>query len=596
MSNPVLGVSASANYTESGAGTTLSSSTTLTDPGITTLVSATLHISAGTFAGDGDVLAGSVVGTSIAMSYDSASETLTLSGVDTLAHYQQVFNGITFASTSHNPTNFSANPARTIDWVVNDGTTTSATQHETVNIATINDAPVLSNVASQAFYGEHAAMVPLSPGTLISDVDNLNLASATVRVSGGTFAGDGDVLAANIAGTSIAASYNSATETLTLTGGDTPAHYQQVLESVTFQSLSNNPGNSGLNTTRTIDWTVDDGSASSSSSTTLHTTLTIGPITVHNDFNGDALSDVLWRSNSGEVVDWTMNGAAISASQDVAASPNSSWSVAGIGNFNGDRDADILWRNTSGEVAVWLMNGSAISASGDAKSGGVAATPDASWSVVGVGDLDGNGNDDVVWRNTSGEVAAWFMNGSTISSSNDITSGGVAVKPDASWSAAGVGDFSGDGKRDILWRNTSGEVAIWSMNGAAINSSADATSGGGAIKPDASWSIAGVGDFNGDGRSDVLWRNSTGALVEWLMNGNTILSSQAIGVSPDSSWNIVEISDFNGDGRSDILWRQSGTGLVSNWAMNGGTISSSQTLGATPDSTWQTQNKPADYG
>ena len=69
-----------------------------------------------------------------------------------------------------------------------------------------------------------------------------------MTITGGTFAGDGDVLAANTAGTSITASYNSTTETLTLTGSDTLAHYQPVLDSVTFSSTSDNPTNFGSDT------------------------------------------------------------------------------------------------------------------------------------------------------------------------------------------------------------------------------------------------------------------------------------------------------------------------------------------------------------
>ena len=63
-----------------------------------------------------------------------------------------------------------------------------------------------------------------------------------MHVSAGSFAGD--VLAADITGTSISASWNAANETLFLSGSDTLAHYQQVLRTVTFSSSSDNPTDS----------------------------------------------------------------------------------------------------------------------------------------------------------------------------------------------------------------------------------------------------------------------------------------------------------------------------------------------------------------
>ena len=80
------------------------------------------------------------------------------------------------------------------------------------------------------------------------------------------------VLTASTVGTRITASYNAATETLALSGADTLAHYQQVLDSLTFNSTSLNPTNFGANTTRTVTWTLNDGSGSNSLSTAQFTT------------------------------------------------------------------------------------------------------------------------------------------------------------------------------------------------------------------------------------------------------------------------------------------------------------------------------------
>ncbi len=138
----------------------------------------------------------------------------------------------------------------------------------------VNTPPTLSSVAaSVAFPG--GKQVTLSPNLTVSDPDNRYLASATVTISGGTFNKDGDVLAANTTGTNITASYDSATETLMLTGSDVLAHYQQVLDSVTFTSTSSNPTHYGSNPTRTVTWVVNDGMTSNNVSTAATTTVNI---------------------------------------------------------------------------------------------------------------------------------------------------------------------------------------------------------------------------------------------------------------------------------------------------------------------------------
>jgi len=81
------------------------------------------------------------------------------------------------------------------------------------------------------------------------------------------------------------------------------------------------------------------------------------------------------------------------------------------------------------------------------------------WSVVGTGDFNGDGNSDILWRDTSGNTAIWFMNGASVASTGGL--GNIST----AWSVAQTGDYNGDGKSDILWRDTSGNTAIWFMNG-----------------------------------------------------------------------------------------------------------------------------------
>ena len=78
--------------------------------------------------------------------------------------------------------------------------------------------------------------------------------------------------------------------------------------------------------------------------------------------------------------------------------------------------------------------------------------------------FDGDGKSDIVWRNTSGEAGVWFMNGAMVSSTPSF-----GVVPN-SWSIVGQRDFDGDGKADLLWRNANGDIGIWFMIGASVTS------------------------------------------------------------------------------------------------------------------------------
>src|SRR5262249_2645466 len=227
---PTLTGTADVTYTENTAAVTLAGAASVSDPDNQNVQNATVAITSGAFAGDGDQLSANVGGTNINSSYNAATEKLTLTGSDTLAHYQQVLDTLTFVSTSDNPDNFGSNPTRTVVWTLNDGSASNAitTATTTIDIAAINDFPTLTNVATTAQFTENGAALTLSGAATVSDPDNQTLVGATVAITSGTFAGDGDVLAANTAGTNITALYDPNFEILFLSGSDTLAHYQQV--------------------------------------------------------------------------------------------------------------------------------------------------------------------------------------------------------------------------------------------------------------------------------------------------------------------------------------------------------------------------------
>ena len=123
-----------------------------------------------------------------------------------------------------------------------------------------------------------------------------------------------------------------------------------------------------------------------------------------------------------------------------------------------------------------------------------------------------------------------------------------------------LNDLNGDGRSDILWHNTSGAVGIWEMSPTGTH--VDTGPGASAT----SWQIMDTGDFNGDGRADLLWLNSNGQVGIWAMNADGTTHVDSVPGASATTWHILGAGNFNGDGKADILWRND-NGQVGIWNM-----------------------------
>jgi serralysin len=277
------------------------------------------------------------------------------------------------------------------------------------------------------------------------------------------------------------------------------------------------------------------------------------------DFNGDGKDDVLWRHSSGTVTDWlaTNTGGFAHNDANIFAYAPAEWQIAGTGDFNGDGKHDILWRHNSGTVTNWLGSNTGGFAYNDANIFTYAPTE---WQIAGTGDFNGDGNDDILWRHTSGTVTDWLGTNAGGFTDNRVN---IFSHATIEWQIAGTADFNGDGNGDILWRHSSGTITNWlgtDTGGFAYN---DANIF--AYTP-TEWQIAGTGDFDGDGNGDILWRHTSGTVTDWLGtdSGGFIYNDTYIFKYAPTEWQIAGTGDFNGDGNDDLLWRHN-SGTVTDW-------------------------------
>ena len=230
-----------ATFTGGGSAVVLDAGLTVNDATSSTLASATVTI--GGFI-TGDTL---TVGNLGGLSSSFSAGVLTLTGTASLATYDTALDSISYSFTAGgDPTGGGSHTSRTIDWVVNDGTSSSAAATSTLN--TVHVAPTIT-AGGTANFGFGGAPVQLDSVT-VNDVDSgNNLSSATISIGAGYVSGEDTLSFTSADG--ITGNFSSGV--LSLSGSATLADYQAVLDSVTFDTTSTTTGS------RTIDWTVGDG-------------------------------------------------------------------------------------------------------------------------------------------------------------------------------------------------------------------------------------------------------------------------------------------------------------------------------------------------
>ena len=282
---------------------------------------------------------------------------------------------------------------------------------------------------------------------------------------------------------------------------------------------------------------------------------------VHNDFDGDGRSDVLWRNRvTGSMVYWPSADYAKRVPLRINTPANFDLSrviVAGTGNYyDTAARTNILLRDNATSDHFLLVHDYAHGDGYVATLFALTYQLDADSKVVANGDFNGGTISDILVRNqrSGGNSIAWGEYPWDYGGPDPI-----APVSNFAWQIVGAGDFdSVDEASDLLWRNTiTGANAIWRMANANTPIPIARVS-------DLSWQIVAVGDFNADGKSDIFWRNiSTGANAIWE-SGNRATSKSVVGVT-NQNWQVAATGDYDGDGRFDVFWRNRSTGANVIW-------------------------------
>lgn len=241
---------------------------------------------------------------------------------------------------------------------------------------------------------------------------------------------------------------------------------------------------------------------------------------------------------------------------DVIALPNlgDQWRIAGAGNFNSDATTDILWYRDRGRTArVWLMGDVAGANEFDRR---VAS----GWVIAGVGDFDGEGRTEIALWNQSSRVEIWGLDDELVRI--------VRFSIRKNSNVVGFGDVDGDGDDDVIIQDSRKRKIGASLMSADF-SSQQVLFG----KLPTPRDVIDSGDYDGDDRSEFLWRefSLTGGWRAGIthLSKNLELDDRSLELDLGDNGSVVGSADYDGDGNTDLLVFDRETRELVLWLLDG---------------------------